>query len=269
MASSRLARLAAGTSMTVWLATAASWRSHHYSKQVLVGRPLRRIRANGSTGWGKIFLSYICRNHQALGFTPQGAEGLLVRNGKPLELTLKTTSGNSSRARVAAFLQEQWRHLGIKVVTEFVPARVFFGEVLPRRQFGHMAMFAEDLEFGEVPVAIIDPRLVPTASNGYAGTNYAGCRQPDLTPLLDEYTTSLEAQRRQELGLQITRRYASDLPHLPLFFRTASQVVPAVLENKPGLSYFSGLQSEYWKRHGTTVRPGQQDRLATSSKPGN
>ena len=198
----------------------------------------------------------------AAGFEPRPGDGRLVRNGQPLELTLVSTAGNSSRARVAAFLQEQWRHLGINVVTEFVPARVFFSEVVPRRQFKHMAMFAQELEFGEVPVALIDPRQVPAAQNGYAGTNYAGWRRPEIVDVLDEYSSSLDPVRRQEIGRKLTQLYAAELPHLPLYFRTASQVVPADLVNKPGLSYFSGLQSEYWKRQGT----GVQDRLATGTK---
>lgn len=204
------------------------------------------------------------------GFVSKPGEAVLRRDGKPLSLTLVTTSGNSSRARVATYMQEQWRQIGVDLRLEFVPARVFFGEVVAKRGFAHMAMFAEELEWGEVPVELLDPRRVPEAGNGFAGANYAAWNEPLLAELTDEYRAAFDPSRRRALAARITGLYVAALPHLPLFFKPTAQVVPADLENGPGLSYFSGLQAESWKQTGEAGRvKSSKDSLALGASKAN
>ncbi len=55
------------------------------------------------------------------------------KDGKPLTLTLMTTSGSKTRERVEQLLQSQWADIGVEVQIKNEPAKVFIGETLRKR----------------------------------------------------------------------------------------------------------------------------------------
>ena len=68
--------------------------------------------------------------------------GVQMKDGQPLELEFMTTAGNKTRELVQQFAQGQWKKVGIKVVINNQPARVYFGTTLNERKHKGLAMFA-------------------------------------------------------------------------------------------------------------------------------
>ncbi len=81
-------------------------------------------------------------------FDPQGAlqllaeagwqrnsQGWLEKDGRPLEFTLITNSGNDLRKAILAIAQDAWRQIGVKVSTDLVEWSVFIQERVNKLDF--------------------------------------------------------------------------------------------------------------------------------------
>ena len=181
-----------------------------------------------------------------------GADGIR-RNaaGKRLELDLATTSGNRSRELLEQVMQSQWRQIGIEVHLHNQPARVLFGDTVVKRKYD-LALFSWFSAPENVPRSILNSTEIPTASNGYAGQNSDGYRNPEMDQLMDEIEIALDRDRRAELWRRFQRIYADTLPELPLFFRADSYVLPKWLKGLVPTGHLdtSALWIEDWRDAG-------------------
>ena len=161
----------------------------------------------------------------AAGWRAQG--GAIRRNaaGQPLSLVLMTTAGNRTRELVEQVLQSQWRRIGVDVAIKNEPARVLFGETVPHRNFD-MAMYAWISAPEDVPRSTLHSSEIPDAANGFAGQNATGFKNPEMDRLIDALETELDAAGRKTLWEAAQRLYATQLPALPLFFRTDAFILP-------------------------------------------
>jgi len=182
-----------------------------------------------------------------------GAGGLR-RNakGEVLRLELLTTAGNRTRELVQQVLQSQWRQLGIDVRLGGEPARVFFGETVTKRKFSAMALFAWLSSPENVPRTTLDSEQIPTAANGWAGQNTTGYVNPRVDELIDELEVELDREKRRVLWAELQTIYATDLPALPLYWRSEAYVLPKWLEGvRPtGHQGTTTLWVEDWRRAG-------------------
>jgi peptide/nickel transport system substrate-binding protein len=156
-----------------------------------------------------------------------GAGGGIRRNeqGQKLSLQLKTTAGDHTRELVEQVLQSQWRQIGVDVRLKNEPARVLFGDSLPHRNFD-MAMYAWISAPENVPRSIFDSKEIPSAANAYAGQNDSGFANPEMDRLIDQTETELDPAKRKVLWAAMQRLYASELPSLPLYFRSNVFILP-------------------------------------------
>jgi peptide/nickel transport system substrate-binding protein len=150
--------------------------------------------------------------------------------GQPLRLVLMSTAGNRTRELVQQIIQSQWRALGVEMVIENEPPRVFFGETLNRRRFSALALFAWISSPENVPRTTLHSEAIPTEANGWAGQNYTGYRSARMDELIDAITIELDRDRRRKLWAELQELYAQDLPALPLFFRASPYILPAWLD---------------------------------------
>jgi peptide/nickel transport system substrate-binding protein len=162
---------------------------------------------------------------EAAGWRRDG--GAMRRNaaGQPLSLTLMTTAGDHTRELVEEVLQSQWRKLGVDIRIKNEPARVLFGDTLPHRRFD-MAMYAWISAPESVPRSTLDSAEIPDAANGYAGQNDTGFRNPQMDRLIDALETELDPAKRKALWAAVQRLYATELPALPLYFRSSVFILP-------------------------------------------
>jgi peptide/nickel transport system substrate-binding protein len=168
--------------------------------------------------------------------------------GEPLALTLMTTAGNRTRELVEQVLQSQWRKLGVDIRIKNEPARVLFGETLPHRQFD-MAMYAWISAPEDVPRSTLYAREIPDAANGFAGQNTPGFKSAEMDRLIDAAEIELDPAKRKTLWAAMQRLYATELPSLPLYFRSDSFILPKWLSGvRPtGNQYPTTLWITDWK----------------------
>jgi peptide/nickel transport system substrate-binding protein len=178
-----------------------------------------------------------------------GADGVR-RNaaGQSLSFDLMTTAGNRTRELVEQVLQSQWRKLGVDIHIKNEPARVLFGETLPHRRFD-MAMYAWISAPENVPRSILYSTEIPDAANGFAGQNTPGFKSAEMDRLIDAAEIELDPAKRKTLWAQMQLLYATELPSLPLYFRSDSYILPKWLSGlRPtGNQYPTTLWITDWK----------------------
>ena len=77
-----------------------------------------------------------------------------------------------------------------------------------------------------VPRSILHSREIPDAANGFAGQNAAGFKNTEMDRLIDALEIELDRDKRKALWVEAQRLYASELPSLPLFFRSDTFILP-------------------------------------------
>lgn len=164
----------------------------------------------------------------------QAPDGIM-RDGSGRRLSLElSTTGTSPRPEQARLIQEQLRQVGIEVTVLSFPARVLFTEILPRRRFRGLVMYAFTVSTG---AANCKPRYasksIPTEANGWNGGNFPGYRSAEMDAACDGAFRELDAQKRVDAQRQVARVFSRDLPALPLFWRLT------VVAAKRGLRNFS------------------------------
>ncbi|HEV2186774.1 MAG TPA: peptide ABC transporter substrate-binding protein [Stellaceae bacterium] len=168
-------------------------------------------------------------------------------DGKVLSLELTTTAGNRSRELVEQVLQSQWKKIGVAIRIHNEPARVLFGETVPHRHF-ELAMYAWSSAPENEPRSIFHSKEIPSADNGYSGQNAVGYNNPEMDRIIDTLETELDPAKRKALWAEAQLLYATDLPSLPLYFRSDAFVLPKWLTGlKPtGNQYPSSLWVTDW-----------------------
>jgi peptide/nickel transport system substrate-binding protein len=162
---------------------------------------------------------------EAAGWKRQAKGPRIDANGNRLTLELMTTAGNRSRELVEQVLQSQWRRIGVEARIRNEPARVFFGETLRRRQF-QLAMYAWISSPENVPRSILHSSEIPGPANSFAGQNLSGFSSPEMDRILDTLELELDREKRRALWAEAQRLYATELPSLPLYFRSSVFVLP-------------------------------------------
>ncbi|HZK90745.1 MAG TPA: peptide ABC transporter substrate-binding protein [Stellaceae bacterium] len=168
-------------------------------------------------------------------------------DGKTLSLELTTTAGNRSRELIEQVLQSQWKQIGVDIRIHNEPARVLFGETLPHRHF-ELAMYAWSSAPENAPRSIFRSDEVPDAANSYAGENLVDYKSPEMDRIIDALEIELDKDKRKALWGEAQRLYATDLPSLPLFFKSDAFIVPKWLTGlRPtGNQYPSSLWVTDW-----------------------
>jgi peptide/nickel transport system substrate-binding protein len=168
-------------------------------------------------------------------------------DGKTLSLELTTTAGNQSRELVEQVLQSQWKEIGVDIRIHNEPARVLFGDTLPHRHFD-LAMYAWMSAPENSPRSLFRSDEAPTAANGYAGENLSDYKNPEMDRIIDALEIELDPDKRKMLWTAAQRLYATDLPSLPLYFRSDAFILPKWLTGvqPTGNQYPTTLWSTDW-----------------------
>jgi peptide/nickel transport system substrate-binding protein len=150
--------------------------------------------------------------------------------GETLSLELMSTAGDRTRELVEQVLQSQWKKAGIDIRIRNEPARVFFGQTVSERRFTGMALFAMLSAPEHVPYTILHSTQIPTAENNWAGQNYPAYRNDEMDKLIDAIEIELDRDKRKAMWAQVQEIYATDLPALPLYFRSQAFIFPKWLQ---------------------------------------
>jgi len=162
---------------------------------------------------------------EAAGWSKAGDGVRRNTQGHRLSFALMTTAGNRSRELVEQVLQSQWRRIGVDIRIKNEPARVLFGDTLPHRRFD-MAMYAWISSPENVPRSILRSSEIPNEANGFVGQNATGFANLEMDRLIDALEIELDAEKRKALWAEAQQLYATELPSLPLYFRSDVFILP-------------------------------------------
>jgi len=183
------------------------------------------------------------------GFTP-GPDGILRdRNGKRFEMTYMTTAGNAPREQTQQIIKEQLKAVGIEIRIQNVPASVFFGRVVVRREWPHLAEWATLYTPEVMPFTEFHSSQIPSAANNWEGSNRRGWRNAESDRLAEQIGQELDQTKRLELFRRQQELFVEDLPAVPMYFRLSLTTVTKALKNvRPtGLgSFYINWNSQEW-----------------------
>lgn len=144
-----------------------------------------------------------------------GAEGLRMKDGQPLALTLVTTNDKPSRTRAAQIWRRQWREAGIQLNIETSPGSVVFGSA---RSNGKLAS-------GDFDLALVAGTARPDPDATFRwrsdqvppdGQNRARYKSAEMDRLLDDGQRTLDQAARRAIYFRVAERLNQDLPMVPL-----------------------------------------------------
>jgi peptide/nickel transport system substrate-binding protein len=184
-----------------------------------------------------------------------GADGYRTKDGKRLSLVFMTTAGNKLRELVQVYMQNQYKQLGVEIVTKNEPARVFFGETMRKRKYGAMAMFAWVSNPENSPKSTFHTSSIPNEKNGWSGQNFMNWSNKNADKLMEDLELEFNPKKRTEMVHQILKLYTEEVPVLPLYYRSDTTVIPKNLKNYKvtGHQFSETNEVEKWELGGTTL----------------
>ncbi|WP_281890491.1 ABC transporter substrate-binding protein [Paenibacillus sp. YYML68] len=170
----------------------------------------------------------------------KGADGIRVKDGQPLTLTLMTWGGDKALGEA---LQSQWTKLGVK-------AEVRHGDyslIQAARDKGEWDAFIEAWStFGDMHTLL-------TGQYGPKGSaNYGGYVDEETSRLLAQLKEATDDQSRRKLALQVNEQVARQAPVIALFPRPQLTAVSKKLQGFE--EHFR--QFENVVNAGLTLQPG-------------
>ncbi len=182
------------------------------------------------------------------GWTP-GPDGICRNDkGERLSLVFQTTAGNRLRELVQQVLQSQWKSACVEATIKNEPARTLFGETLKRRTYSGMVMYAWSSAVGASPRPTLATASIPTAANGFSGSNMVAFSDPTMDADIERAARELDPAKQKAIWAEMQRIYAEQLRVLPLYFRSEAHVIPPWLQGyePTGHSGYVSLWAEYW-----------------------
>ncbi len=158
---------------------------------------------------------------RAAGYAP-GPDGMLLRDGQALTVTLYTTEKNVTRQLVAELIQQQLKAVGIAVDIAYVPGvgKLFKADsdgILPAHNFD-LALYASSAE-AEPDTTAYQCGHIPSPANEYQGANVTAYCSAAFDALAQAAVATPDAGPRAALLAQAQALWTADLPTLPLYQR--------------------------------------------------
>ncbi len=162
-----------------------------------------------------------------------GPDGIFTQNGRRLSFSLTTTAGNKTREIVAQTIAQQLKEVGIEVNVRLVDVPSFFTDVLKTRRF-ETAMYAWVAGVDPDNISLWNSKNIPAAGNGYQGQNYPGWRNPEIDSLTVQGGRLVDLEARRQVYLRIQELITTEVPVIPLYFRSNLDAIrDTVVNYKP------------------------------------
>lgn len=176
------------------------------------------------------------------------SDGLRRKDGQTLSFSIMTTAENKTRTLVEQYLQEQWKQVGVQLEIQNQPARIFFGESVRKRQFPALAMYALVSSSENIPLSTFSSKSIPSEKNSWSGQNTYGWKNSKVDQAIENLKGELSPQKRLELIHGIVKEYTTELPSLPLFYRSDVAITPKTLKGYrlTGHQFVETYQAENW-----------------------
>jgi peptide/nickel transport system substrate-binding protein len=150
------------------------------------------------------------------GWRDGDGDGIRERGGRPFELTLLTASRQEISGRIAAWVQQSFSEIGVRMEIETLE----FGAFLERRRSGQFDALMAMLTFTPIP----DQFELYHTSAAQDGFNFFGFSDPEVDLLLERGRESFDLAEREAIYRTLQRRL-EQLQPLSCLFHFASPVL--------------------------------------------
>jgi peptide/nickel transport system substrate-binding protein len=145
-----------------------------------------------------------------------GADGIREKNGVRLQFTNSTTAGNKVREQAQAYLQQNWREIGVQMEINNLPAAVVWGDYWSMSQFETVMVGLRYIRAPDPdPINYFHEDYIP--AQGGSGGNYMQYRNSELSELLEAAATTVDMDKRKEYYYRIQEIIRDELPFLPIY----------------------------------------------------
>lgn len=181
---------------------------------------------------------------RAAGFAP-GAGGVLVKDGRRLEIPLWTISARQTDAQMMELIAQSWRALGVATDTRAVSAAALFGQNGPQWN-GRDAALIYSWGQGVFPENKINwhSSYIPKDANA-PGENAERYGNPEMDRLLEEADRTVDDAKRRAVYDRIQALEHRDVPIIFLFWFVNNNAVAADVHGYD-VSTFGETPPEEW-----------------------
>ena len=147
---------------------------------------------------------------QQEGWRDSNGDGVLDKQGRKLELTLKTNADNQLRRDIAVMAQAQLKKIGVRAKVEAVEWNLLLQQVFEQRDFDGF-ISAWDADFAVNPTPLWHSAEI---ANGYNIVSYHNAR---VDSLLEQARALADRRLAQPLWNEFQKRIVEDCPYTFLF----------------------------------------------------
>lgn len=174
-----------------------------------------------------------------------GNDGILVREGRRLSISLSVPAGDKAREAAAEAISGQLREIGVEMRVQRIDSKVFFSEILPNRRF-EIVMFAWVNSTEPDNYDLWHSLRIPGPGNRGNGKNYAGWKSADVDFLAESARRTGDAESRRDALRRLQEKLVAEVPVIPLYYRAEiSAAKRSIVNFKP--NPFSGNFWNVWE----------------------
>jgi peptide/nickel transport system substrate-binding protein len=151
-------------------------------------------------------------------------------DGSPWQLQLAAASGQRDTERLLQLVQANLREVGVDVILDLRPFKVFFAEGAKKRRLPHLAFYAWTVDADSTGASLWRADRIPSADNGWTGLNLPGWRHDEVTRLLTALETSVDDATRKAHLARVQELFMAELPALSFYVR------PSIVVARAGVS---------------------------------
>jgi peptide/nickel transport system substrate-binding protein len=165
---------------------------------------------------------------QDAGYQMQGGQ-LIGKDGQPVKLQVLFPTSSAPRAKIATYLQQQYKQLGIDVEVKGLDFNAYTDQVSQKKDF--------DISLATYGGGSLDPELGPRAQLITGGQqNVTGYSDPQVDELFKQGASELDDAKRKQIYDQIQQIVNSQIPSHYLYalkaFSPVSKKVQGVVAHK-------------------------------------
>ncbi|MES0334967.1 MAG: peptide-binding protein [Candidatus Magnetobacterium sp. LHC-1] len=154
-----------------------------------------------------------------VGWKDSDGDGVLDKDGRPLEFTILTSMGNNARVKAATIIQWRLKQIGIRVNIRTLEWSTFINEFIDKRRFEAVLLgWAIGMDADQYDIW----HSSKTKEKEFNFISYAN---PNVDRLLDEGRHTFDMKRRKKAYYQIQEILAEDVPYVFLYVPDALPVV--------------------------------------------
>ncbi len=185
---------------------------------------------------------------QALRFK-LNSDGIWHRDGQSLSFTLTYLPEPGFRKRIAEYIRDRFKKVGIGLKLQEVSSEEFRKKVFGRSYFPDLTLVSWELKPGVVPFSILHSAAIPGSDNNYRGQNIGGIFSKKMDEALGQWAGEFDQTQHPNIRTKINQLFTSEVYAIALALRPRIVAVSNELEGFVATSHSrpSSLLASGWQ----------------------